>query len=159
MVQKSRWVLLKLYHHDLKSPNVSLCWVLFDTLTVTELEWWLVILFLSTHPQPTPIELSTFHLMGTTPFSDLLIILTCDAFWTLGLNTCWTFPPQVAIDLASFQGMQTEEGVHPVTLLATSNGTQIAVQVGDSLWHKTPNIATYRDKQATQYISIGCWEA
>lgn len=152
MVQKSRWVLLKLYHHDLKSPNVSLCWVLFDTLTVTELEWWLVILFLSTRPQQTPIELGTFHLMGKPPLQ------TCDAFWTLGLNTCWTFPPQVAIDLASFQGMQTEEGVHPVTLLATSNGTQIAVQVGDSLWHKTPHIATW-DKQGTQYIPIGCWEA
>uniref|UniRef100_A0A674ALE8 Zinc finger protein 143a n=1 Tax=Salmo trutta TaxID=8032 RepID=A0A674ALE8_SALTR len=38
---------------------------------------------------------------------------------------------QVAIDLASFQGMQTEEGVHPVTLLATSNGTQIAVQLSE----------------------------
>lgn len=48
-------------------------------------------------------------------------------------------PPQVAImtpDMASFQTVeeagysQEQDDLHPVTLLATSNGTHIAVQVG-----------------------------
>lgn len=48
--------------------------------------------------------------------------------------------PQVAImtpDMASFQAVeeagvytQEQDDIHPVTLLATSNGTHIAVQVG-----------------------------
>lgn len=47
--------------------------------------------------------------------------------------------PQVAImtpDMASFQTVeeaaysQDQDDIHPVTLLATSNGTHIAVQVG-----------------------------
>ncbi|KAJ7994955.1 hypothetical protein DPEC_G00254900 [Dallia pectoralis] len=38
---------------------------------------------------------------------------------------------QVAIDLASFQGLQTGEGVHPVSLLDTSNGTRVAVQLSE----------------------------
>lgn len=48
--------------------------------------------------------------------------------------------PQVAImtpDMASYQTVedataysQEHENIHPVTLLATSNGTHIAVQVG-----------------------------
>lgn len=48
--------------------------------------------------------------------------------------------PQVAImtpDMASYQAVedataysQEHENIHPVTLLATSNGTHIAVQVG-----------------------------
>lgn len=55
--------------------------------------------------------------------------------------------PQVAImtpDMASYQAVedataysQEHENIHPVTLLATSNGTHIAVQVG----RLRPNVA------------------
>lgn len=54
--------------------------------------------------------------------------------------TCACCLPQVAImtpDMASYQAVedataysQEHENIHPVTLLATSNGTHIAVQVG-----------------------------
>lgn len=37
----------------------------------------------------------------------------------------------VAPDLASFQASQEGLGPHPVTLVATSNGTQIAVQLSE----------------------------
>lgn len=55
------------------------------------------------------------------------------------MRRAWCLP-QVAImtpDLASYQAVedataysQEQDDIHPVTLLATSNGTHIAVQVG-----------------------------
>lgn len=62
----------------------------------------------------------------------------CGSNMCVDASTCLV-SPQVAImtpDMATFQTVeeagygQGQDDIHPVTLLATSNGTHIAVQVG-----------------------------
>ncbi|CAB1339252.1 unnamed protein product [Coregonus sp. 'balchen'] len=90
---------------------------------------------LITHPDGTQQALGNTITMVTSDGTTFTVpsheMLNADGTHSVTMVAADGTEEQVAIDLASFQDMQTEEGVHPVTLLATSNGTQIAVQLSE----------------------------
>uniref|UniRef100_A0A6Q2WYZ1 C2H2-type domain-containing protein n=1 Tax=Esox lucius TaxID=8010 RepID=A0A6Q2WYZ1_ESOLU len=77
-------------------------------------------------------------------------MLNADGMHTVTMVAADGTEEQVAIDLASFQSMQVEDCVHPVTLVATSNGTQVAVQVGD------PHLQTRSTSSHQTTLSVAC---